>query len=144
MNHSTHVLEPLVKQRAVLLTTYRRDGTPVGTAVNIVVEGDLAYIRTWDAAWKLRYIRNSPEVEFAPHDPEVAGRIYRYGSRTEDTFEDALTRAKKAGEISADRDPKALARFLVNTLHGLRVLARAGSGREVLDDAVSVALGVLR
>ncbi len=66
MNHSTQVLEPLVKQWAVLLTTYRRDGTPVGTAVNIVVEGDLAYFRTWDTAWKLRRIRNNPEVEFAP------------------------------------------------------------------------------
>ncbi len=83
-------------------------------------------------------------VELAPHDPEVAGRISRYVSRTEDAFEDALTRAKKAGEISADSDPKALARFLVNTLHGLRVLARAGSDRAVLDDAVSIALGALR
>ena len=83
-------------------------------------------------------------VELAPHDPEVAGRIYRYVSRTEDAFEDALTRAKKAGEISADSDPKALARFLVNTLHGLRVLARAGFDRAVLDDAVSIALRALR
>ncbi len=83
-------------------------------------------------------------IELAPHDPEVAGRIYRYVSRTEDAFEDALTRAKKAGEISADSDPKALARFLVNTLYGLRVLARAGFDRAVLDDAVSIALGALR
>ncbi len=83
-------------------------------------------------------------VELAPHDPEVAGRIYRYVSRTEDAFEDALTRARKTGEIPADSDPKALARFLVNTLHGLRVLARAGSDREVLDDAVSVALRALQ
>ena len=83
-------------------------------------------------------------VELAPHDPEVAGRIYRYVSRMEDTFEDALTRARKTGEIPADSDPKALARFLVNTLHGLRVLARAGSDREVLDDAVSVALRALQ
>lgn len=66
MNHSTEILEPLVKHWAVLLTTYKRDGTPVGTAVNIVVEGDLAYFRTWDTAWKLRRIRNYPEVEFAP------------------------------------------------------------------------------
>jgi len=49
-----------------LLTTYKRDGTPVGTAVNIVVEGDLAYFRTWDTAWKLRRIRNNPRVQFAP------------------------------------------------------------------------------
>jgi TetR/AcrR family transcriptional repressor of nem operon len=61
-----------------------------------------------------------------------------------DTFEDALTRAKKAGEISADSDPKALARFLVNTLHGLRVLARTGSERDALEDTVRIALGALR
>jgi TetR/AcrR family transcriptional repressor of nem operon len=87
--------------------------------------------------------RNSA-VELAPHHPEVAGRISRYVSRTLDTFEDALTRAKKAGEISADSDPKALARFLVNTLHGLRVLARTGSERDALEDTVRIALGALR
>jgi uncharacterized protein len=59
-------LEPFVEQWAVLLTTYKRDGTPVGTAVNIVVEGNHAYFRTWDTAWKLKRIRNNPEVEFAP------------------------------------------------------------------------------
>jgi uncharacterized protein len=66
MNDATRTLEPFVGQWAVLLTTYRRDGTPVGTAVNIVVEGDLAYFRTWDTAWKLRRIRINPEVQFAP------------------------------------------------------------------------------
>ena len=64
--NSPQVLKPLVKQWAVLLTTYKRDGTPVGTAVNIVVEGDHAYFRTWDTAWKLSRIRNNPEVELAP------------------------------------------------------------------------------
>jgi uncharacterized protein len=66
MNRATPVLEPFVRQWAILLTTYKRDGTPVGTAVNIVVEGDHAYFRTWDTAWKFRRIRNNPEVEFAP------------------------------------------------------------------------------
>jgi TetR/AcrR family transcriptional regulator, transcriptional repressor for nem operon len=82
-------------------------------------------------------------VELAPHDPEVAGRISRYVHRTEEAFEDALVRAREAGEIPADSDPKALARFLVNTLHGLRVLARAGSDRETLEDTVHVALRAL-
>jgi PPOX class probable F420-dependent enzyme len=67
--NSPQALEPLVKQWAVLLTTYKRDGTPIGTAVNIVVEGDHAYFRTWDTAWKLRRIRNNPKVEFAPSTP---------------------------------------------------------------------------
>ena len=62
---------------------------------------------------------------------------------TEAVFERALIRAQEAGEIPVDRDPQALARFLVNALHGLRVLARVGTDRAVLEDAVRVALDVL-
>ena len=69
MKDPAPVLEPLVRQWAALLTTYKRDGTPVGTAVNIVVEGDHAFFRTWDTAWKLTRIRNNPEVEVAPSTP---------------------------------------------------------------------------
>jgi TetR/AcrR family transcriptional repressor of nem operon len=83
-------------------------------------------------------------VELAPHDEEVAGRISRYVRRTEDAFERALVRGRAAGEVPANKDPKALARFLVSTLHGVRVLARAGVDRAVLDDSVRTALEVLR
>jgi len=55
-----------VNQRTVLLTTYRRDGTPVGTPVNIAVDGDRAFVRTFDTAWKLKRIRKNPIVEIAP------------------------------------------------------------------------------
>jgi TetR/AcrR family transcriptional repressor of nem operon len=79
-------------------------------------------------------------VELGPHDAEVAAKISRYVRHTEAVFERALIRAQEAGEIPADRDPQALARFLVNVLHGLRVLARAGTARAVLEDAVRVAL----
>ena len=60
------VLEPFVHEWAVLLVTYKRDGTPVGTPVNIAVEGERAFVRTWDTAWKFRRIQNNPEVEVAP------------------------------------------------------------------------------
>lgn len=69
MDDAPQALEPYVRQWAVLLTTCKRDGTPVGTAVNIVVEGDHAYFRTWDTAWKFRRIRNNPKVEFASCTP---------------------------------------------------------------------------
>lgn len=59
-------LQPFVHQKTVLLKSYRRNGTPVGTPVNIAVDGDHAYIRTYDAAWKLKRIRRNPEVEIAP------------------------------------------------------------------------------
>src|SRR5262245_7783105 len=59
-------LAPFVRQGAILLTTYRRDGRPVSTPVSIAVEDDHAYIRTWKTAGKLRRIRNNPVVEVAP------------------------------------------------------------------------------
>lgn len=82
-------------------------------------------------------------VELGPHDAQVAEKVSDYVRHTEAVFERALIRAQEAGEIPADRDPRAIACFLVNTLHGLRVLGRAGTDRAVLEDAVRVALDVL-
>ena len=58
MASAESLLGSFVEQWAVLLTTYKRDGTPVGTTVNIVVDGDHAYLRTWDTAWRSMRIRN--------------------------------------------------------------------------------------
>jgi len=46
------VFNQFVNQRTVLLTAYRRDGTPVGTPVSIVLDGERAFVRTFDTAWK--------------------------------------------------------------------------------------------
>ena len=63
---ASSALKRFEQQYTVLLTTFRRDGTPVGTPVNIAVEDDHAYIRTWDTAWKFKRLRNNPHVEIAP------------------------------------------------------------------------------
>ena len=60
------VLAPFVRQHTVLLTTYRRDGTAVGTPVHVAVDGGRAFVRTWDATWKPKRIRHTPTVEVAP------------------------------------------------------------------------------
>ena len=62
----TDAFKEFVDQGTVLLTTYRRDGTPVGTPVNFIVDGERAFVRTFDTAWKLKCIRNNPAVELAP------------------------------------------------------------------------------
>lgn len=59
-------LAPLARQYAVLLTSHKKDGTGVGTPVNIAVEGDHAYFRTPGSTWKVKRLRNNPEVEIAP------------------------------------------------------------------------------
>jgi PPOX class probable F420-dependent enzyme len=59
-------LEPFVRQKTVRLTSYRRDGTPVGAPVSIAVDGDRAFARSPGKGGKIKRIRNNPMVEIAP------------------------------------------------------------------------------
>jgi hypothetical protein len=55
-----------VEQRTVLLTSFKRDGTPVGTPVHIAVDGGRIYFRSYEKAWKTKRIRRDPRIEIAP------------------------------------------------------------------------------
>lgn len=66
-------LVPFVRQKTIALTSYRADGTPVSTPVSIAVDGDRAYVRSFEKAFKTRRVRNNPQVEFAPSD--ARGRV---------------------------------------------------------------------
>jgi PPOX class probable F420-dependent enzyme len=59
-------LAPFVEQKTALLTTFRRDGTPVATPLSVAVEGDRAYVRTYENAGKSKRLRNDSHVELAP------------------------------------------------------------------------------
>lgn len=63
---ATPELAPFVRQKTVLLTSYRRDGTPVGTPVSVAVDGGRAFVRSFENAWKTKRMRNRPEVSLAP------------------------------------------------------------------------------
>jgi PPOX class probable F420-dependent enzyme len=56
-------LEGFAEQKTVILTTYRRDGTPVDTPVHIAVDGGRAFIRTYEKAHKTTRLRRRPEGE---------------------------------------------------------------------------------
>lgn len=57
---------PLPDHWAVLLTSFRRDGTPVGTPVSLALDGDRGYVRSPGTAWKVKRIRRNARVELAP------------------------------------------------------------------------------
>jgi PPOX class probable F420-dependent enzyme len=59
-------LTRFVRQKTVLVTTYRQDGRPVSTPVSLAVDGDHAYLRSFEQAGKTRRLRNNPRVEVAP------------------------------------------------------------------------------
>jgi uncharacterized protein len=52
--------------KTIMLTTFKRDGTPIGTPVSIAFDGDRAFFRSYDKAWKTRRLRRNPQVEVAP------------------------------------------------------------------------------
>jgi hypothetical protein len=58
-------LEAVRDARTILLTTYKRDGIPVETPVSIAFEGDRAFFRSYDQAWKTKRLRNNPRVQIA-------------------------------------------------------------------------------
>ncbi len=62
----TSKIKSLKDTKTILLTTYKRDGSPVGTPVSIAFAGGRAYFRSYDKAWKTRRLRNNPHVEAAP------------------------------------------------------------------------------
>jgi hypothetical protein len=55
-------LEAVRDARTILLTTYKRDGTPVDTPVSIAFDGDRAFFRSYDQAWETKRLRNNPHV----------------------------------------------------------------------------------
>jgi PPOX class probable F420-dependent enzyme len=62
----TRPLDRFESQWAAVLTTFRRDGTPVDTPVNLVVEGDRAFFRTYRESGKFKRLRRDPRVRLAP------------------------------------------------------------------------------
>lgn len=59
-------LESLKHAKTILLTTYKRDGTPIDTPVSVAFDGERVFFRSWHKAWKTKRLRNNPRVEVAP------------------------------------------------------------------------------
>jgi PPOX class probable F420-dependent enzyme len=61
-------LEALGEPKYILLTTYRKDGTPVSTPVWCVRDGFSLRVATQGSSGKARRIRNNERVTVAPCD----------------------------------------------------------------------------
>lgn len=82
-------------------------------------------------------------VELMAHDPQAARRVEACWDTLETALTSALTRARAQGEIPAGKDPRALARFLLVMLQGIRVLGRAHPDPGRVADAAAQALSIL-
>ena len=83
----------------MLLTTYRRDGTPVPTPVDLAFDGAHAYFRTEASSGKVRRLTRNPIAEVAPSTmrgratgPSTHARARRLDAAESDRADAALRR----------------------------------------------------
>jgi TetR/AcrR family transcriptional regulator, transcriptional repressor for nem operon len=84
----------------------------------------------------------SANLQRDPKDAVVRDFLRDNQARVEAIFLQALIRAQKQRELSANDDPAALARFFVVTIQGMRAMARLKSDRKALEQVARVALAV--
>ena len=72
-------LEPLKGAGTILLTTYKRDGTPVPTPVSIAFDGDRAFFRSYDQAWKTKRLRHNAPATVSTATMAVTSRMRKIG-----------------------------------------------------------------
>ena len=77
------------------------------------------------------FVANSA-VEMGSRDDAAAKRVCAGLACMERSFRDAVETAQAMGDIPADRDALALARYLTASLNGLIVVAKARPGRRIL------------
>ena len=82
-------------------------------------------------------------TERGADDPEIRARFCANSDALVAQLEARLITARADGELGPHHDPRALARFLANTMNGLQLSARAGLDRAALMQIVDVALMAL-
>lgn len=82
-------------------------------------------------------------VELAPRDAEISRVVGANRRALEETLRTALVRAKALGELPDGADPARLARYLLASIQGLRVAAKANPDPVYLTDIAEQMLEVL-
>jgi TetR/AcrR family transcriptional regulator, transcriptional repressor for nem operon len=82
-------------------------------------------------------------MEMMPADEEASALIKRMFRRIQDLFAAAVIRGQTSGEIPRHYDERAIARLLLCTIQGLRVLGKTGPTEAETKEVVETALRVL-
>ena len=113
---------------------------PVGEVLRGMFDGMITMLIESDGKGCLMV---NSTTELAAQDDAVYGTCSANARQIEAAFTGLMARAQQNGEIQSDRSPVQLARFLLSTMNGLSVTAKATRDRKVLKDVVEVALSAL-
>jgi TetR/AcrR family transcriptional repressor of nem operon len=79
-------------------------------------------------------------AELAGVDADATDAVRRMFDRTESAFQSVIEEGRRSGEIASDRDPRALASLLLNTVVGMRVIGKSADGPDRLRRTVDALL----
>ncbi|MEJ0106749.1 MAG: hypothetical protein WDO19_31230 [Bacteroidota bacterium] len=83
-------------------------------------------------------------VELAPVDAEIAAIVNSIMSDFEDAVCKAIKKGQDTGIFTTKYSARSLARFVFNSLSGLRVTVKFDANKKMFDDIVGVCLSALR
>ena len=82
-------------------------------------------------------------MELAPHEKDIGKKATSRLQMAEEAIFHLLTRAKKEGGLSENKDPRALARVLVTLMQGTIVMIKAGTPADTVRETAKAALSIL-
>lgn len=106
MSTQTSPFTPLLGENYASLTTFRKSGVAVATAMWFAIEGDIIYIYTGSASGKVKRIRHTSRVTLAPctSSGKVTGAVIEATARiSSDPQEIARAEAALAGKYRWQR-----------------------------------------
>lgn len=124
---------------SVKLRNALASGLPVREAIRLYFEELM--IAFSDPDLPLGCLVTNVAVEGDRGTTRMGRRIAFSITRAEDAFYHLLRSAQAAGEIDPRADPRAIARYLVASTHGLSALAKAVADVNALRDVVGVVVG---
>jgi TetR/AcrR family transcriptional regulator, transcriptional repressor for nem operon len=112
-----------------------------GSARAAIREALMGYARRAAAAQGMQgCLITGAAMEMMPGDVEVSALVARWFRRIQDLYAAAVIRGQTAGEIPRDYDERAIARMLLCTVQGLRVLGKTGPSEQEMTEIVDTAL----
>ena len=75
--------------------------------------------------------------------PDAAGHGVRDAGGAGQRQRQAVERAQVEGDLSPEKDARAVARYLVSSRSGLKTMAKAGAARETLQDIITLVYATL-
>lgn len=83
------------------------------------------------------------EIEVASSDQEVNQMVCKNDQQMEEAFYQVIKRGQDNGEIKNSQDARALSRFILNALKGMRVTAKSSNDKAFFEDIINLTVAVL-